>query len=191
MFLCTSGGRHRVICAPRPLPVPDSCAGAVVYLQVGAMRLPANNCDCKFGCRVSWNPANIAGSGNPSAESNHAGRTAAHKCGSGHTGKVPGYDPCPKYFLQCASCSVAFFLLGCTSDALSARRASQTKRSLPLRTTAVMGAVMIPSSSKIADRSGRYSVRIASCKATLEVEITMGSFIRSGRCICQRIQPTR
>ena len=47
------------------------------------------------------------------------------------------------------------FLLGCTSDALSARRASQTKRSLPLRTTAVMGAVMIPSSSKTADRSGR------------------------------------
>ena len=51
------------------------------------------------------------------------------------------------------------FLLGCTSDALSARRASQTKRSLPLRTTAVTGAVMIPSSSKIADRSGRYSVK--------------------------------
>lgn len=92
-----------------------------------------------------------------------------------------------------AMCRLFFcrFLLGCTSDALSARRASQTKRSLPLRTTAVMGAVMIPSSSKIADRSGRYSVRIASCKATLEVEITTGSFIRSGRCICQRIQATR
>ena len=40
-------------------------------------------------------------------------------------------------------------------------------------------------------KSGKYSVRIASCKATLEVEITLGSFIRSGRCICQRMQATR
>ena len=60
-----------------------------------------------------------------------------------------------------AMCRLFFcrFLLGCTSDALSARRASQTKRSLPLRTTAVVGAVMIPSSSKTSDNSGRYSVR--------------------------------
>ena len=110
-FLCTSGGRHRVICAPRPLPAPDNCAGAVVYLPADAMRLPADNCDCKFGYRVSWNPANIAGSGNPRPESNHAGRTAAHRFDCGQSGKAPGYDPCPKYFLQCASCSVAFFWL--------------------------------------------------------------------------------
>jgi len=86
---------------------------------------------------------------------------------------------------------VCRFLLGWTSEALSARRASQTKRSLPLRTTAVIGSRMMPSPSKTADKSGKYSVRIASCKATLEVEITLGSFIRSGRCICQRMQATR
>lgn len=40
-------------------------------------------------------------------------------------------------------------------------------------------------------RSEDISSSVASCKATLEVEITIGSFIRSGRCICQRIQPTR
>ena len=128
MFLCTSGGRHRVICAPRPLPVPDSCAGAAVYLQVGAMRLPANNCDCKFGCRVSWNPANTAGSGNPRAESNHAGRTAAHKCGSGHTGKVPGYDPCPEYFLQCAGCLSPAFVSD--APAMLSRRGGHRRQSV-------------------------------------------------------------
>ena len=64
---CTSGGRHRVICAPRPPPAPDSCAGAAVYLLADAMRRQEDNCDCKFGCRVSWNLADIAGSGNPSA----------------------------------------------------------------------------------------------------------------------------
>ena len=93
MFLCTSGGRHRAVCVPHPPPAPDNCAGAVVYLLADAMRQPADNYDCKFGCRVSWNPADIAGSGNPRAESNRAGRTAARKCGSDHTGKVPGYDP--------------------------------------------------------------------------------------------------
>ena len=42
-----------------------------------------------------------------------------------------------------------------------------------------------------------YNKEISLCEAgvgtgkTLEVEITIGSFIRSGRFICQRIQPTR
>ena len=61
----------------------------------------------------------------------------------------------------------------------------------PLRSTARMGVSIYPFCIKARERNGMYSFKIASCSATLAVEITTGERSGRGRCSCHRMQATR
>lgn len=108
-FPCTSAARHLGACAPRPPPMLGIAEAAVGVLPADGMRWPADNYGCRFECPASWNPAGTADSGSPNARNNRAGRTAAHRSGSGHTLIGRGYglsrehsQPCVNYLFAAA-----------------------------------------------------------------------------------------
>ena len=70
---------------PRPPPMLGIVDAAAGVLPADGMRWPADNCGCKFGCPVSWNPVGTADSGSLNARNNLAGRTAVHRSDSDHT----------------------------------------------------------------------------------------------------------